>query len=49
MPDLRQTRKKLQTALLIMAGVDLLAGVLYFSPVIGSPESRRMASSRSAT
>ena len=42
MPDLRQTRKKLQTTLLIMAGIDVLAGILYFSPVIGSPESRRM-------
>jgi len=42
MPDLRQTRKKLQTALLVMAGIDLLAGAIYLSPVIGSPESRRM-------
>lgn len=42
MPDLRQTRKRLQTALLVMAGLDLLVGGLYFSPLIGSPESRRM-------
>ena len=42
MPDLRHTRKKLQTTLLIMAGIDVLAGALYFSPVIGSPETRRM-------
>jgi len=42
MPDLRQTRKKLTTALAVMAAVDLVAAVLYFSPVIGSAESRRM-------
>lgn len=46
MPDLRHTRKKLQTALLVMAGIDLLAGALYFSPLIGSPESRRMELNR---
>ena len=42
MPDLRQTRKKLKTALAIMAGVDLLAALVYFSPLVGSAESRRM-------
>jgi len=42
MPDLRQTRKGLKTALAIMAGVDLLAALLYFSPLVGSAESRRM-------
>ena len=42
MPDLRKTRKNLQTALAIMAGLDLLAAVLYFSPVVGSAETRRM-------
>jgi type IV pilus assembly protein PilO len=41
MPDLRQTRKNLTTAIAVMAGLDLLAAVLYFSPLIGSPESRR--------
>jgi type IV pilus assembly protein PilO len=41
MPDLRRTRKNLKTALAIMAGVDLLAAALYFSPVIGSAETRR--------
>jgi type IV pilus assembly protein PilO len=40
MPDLRKTRKDLKLALAIMAGVDLLAAVLYFSPLIGSAESR---------
>ena len=42
MPDLRQTRKGLKTALAVMAGVDLLAALLYFSPLVGSAESRRM-------
>jgi Tfp pilus assembly protein PilO len=42
MPDLRRTRKNLKTAIAIMAGVDLLAAVVYFSPLVGSAESRRM-------
>jgi len=41
MPDLRRTRKKLKTALAVMAGVDLLAAVVYFSPLVGSAETRR--------
>ncbi|MGO9088253.1 MAG: hypothetical protein ACLQBK_23830 [Candidatus Sulfotelmatobacter sp.] len=41
MPDLRKTRKSLKTALAIMAGVDLLAAIVYFSPLVGSAESRR--------
>lgn len=41
MPDLRQTRKKLRIALAVMAGVDLLAAAIYFSPLVGSAESRR--------
>jgi type IV pilus assembly protein PilO len=41
MPDLRQTRKKIKTALAIMAGVDLLALVIYISPLVGSADSRR--------
>ncbi len=41
MPDLRQTRKNLKTALAVMVGVDLLAAVVYFSPLVGSAESRR--------
>ncbi len=41
MPDFRQTRKSLKTALAIMAGVDLLAAIVYFSPLVGSAESRR--------
>jgi len=31
----------LKTALAIMAGVDLLAAAIYFSPIIGSPETRQ--------
>lgn len=42
MPDLRQTRKRLTIALVVMAGVDLLAAVLYFSPLVGSAETRRL-------
>ena len=41
MPDLRRTRKNLKSALAIMAGIDLLAAVVYFSPLVGSAESRR--------
>ena len=41
MPDLRRTRKKLKTALAIMAAVDLLAVIVYFSPLMGSAETRR--------
>ena len=42
MPDLRQTRKKLTVTMAILGGVDLLAAILYFSPVVGSAESRQM-------
>jgi len=41
MPDLRKTRKNLKMALAIMIGVDLLATAVYFSPLVGSAESRR--------
>jgi len=41
MPDLRRTRKNLKTVLAVMAGVDLLAAVVYFSPLVGSAETRR--------
>jgi type IV pilus assembly protein PilO len=41
MPDLRHTRKNIKTALAVMAGVDLLAAIVYFSPLVGSAESRR--------
>jgi len=41
MPDLRQTRKNIKTALAVMAGVDLLALIVYISPLVGSAEGRR--------
>ena len=46
MPDLRRTRKGLTTAIAVMAAIDLFAGLLYFSPLIGSPESRRQELNR---
>ena len=42
MPDLRRTRKDLKTALAIMIAVDMVAAIVYFSPLVGSAESRRM-------
>lgn len=42
MPDLRQTRKKLKLTLAILGGVDVLAAILYFSPLVGSVESRQL-------
>ncbi len=41
MPDLRQTRKRITTALVVMAAVDLLALIVYVSPLVGSAETRR--------
>jgi len=41
MPDLRQTRKNITTALAILLGVDVLAVGLLFSPIVGSASSRR--------
>src|SRR5260370_10591174 len=41
MPDLRQARKKIKTALAIMVGVDVVAAVILFSPLVGSTDSRR--------
>jgi type IV pilus assembly protein PilO len=46
MPDLRQTRKKLKTALVVMGAIDLLAAVIYISPLVGSAESRRQELNR---
>jgi|SRR5271165_4316552 len=40
MPDLRQTRKNIKIALGVMAGVDLLALIVYISPLVGSAEGR---------
>lgn len=46
MPDLRQTRKKVKLTLAILGGVNLLAAVVYFSPLVGSVESRQMERNR---
>jgi type IV pilus assembly protein PilO len=42
MADLRRTRKNVQTALLIIVGIDVLAAVAFFSPLVGSAESRML-------
>lgn len=41
MPDLRETRGKIQKALIAMLGVDLVCAGLLFSPLVGSSASRR--------
>jgi type IV pilus assembly protein PilO len=41
MPDLRQTRKNIKTSLAILVGVDVVALVVLFSPLVGSTDSRR--------
>jgi type IV pilus assembly protein PilO len=41
MPDLRQTRRKIRSALIAMLGIDLVAGIVLLSPLVGSTESRR--------
>lgn len=46
MPDLRKTRRKLKATLAVMAVVDLLAAVVYFSPLVGSAESRKLEVAR---
>jgi len=40
MPDLRQTRKSIKTALAVLLGVDVVAAVVLFSPLVGSTDSR---------
>jgi type IV pilus assembly protein PilO len=41
MPDLRQTRKNIKTALAVLLGVDVVAMAVLFSPLVGSTASRR--------
>jgi|SRR5208337_3864118 len=41
MPDLRQTTKKAKIALAALVLADLAAIGVYFSPLVGSPQSRR--------
>ena len=36
MPDLRQNRKNIKTSLAILLGVDVVALVVLFSPLVGS-------------
>jgi len=42
MPDLRQTRKKIQIALGVLLGVDVVAAAVLFSPLVGSTVSRQV-------
>ncbi|MFZ0536920.1 MAG: hypothetical protein WAM47_08650 [Candidatus Sulfotelmatobacter sp.] len=42
MPDLRQTRKRIKTVLVVLIGVDLVALLVLFSPLVGSTDSRRL-------
>ena len=46
MSDLRKTRKKLKTTLAVMIAVDLAAAIVYFSPLVGSTDSRRQELNR---
>lgn len=46
MPDLLRTRKQLKVTLAVLLGLDVLAVVLYFSPLIGSAETRRQELNR---
>jgi type IV pilus assembly protein PilO len=41
MPDLRHTRKQLKTTIAILVGVNIVLALAYFSPLIGSAETRR--------
>jgi type IV pilus assembly protein PilO len=41
MPDLRQTRKNIKTALGVLLAVDVVAAAVLFSPLVGSTDSRR--------
>jgi Tfp pilus assembly protein PilO len=49
MPDLRQTRKGIKTALVVMGVVDVLALVIFISPLVGSADSRRQEMNRLQT
>lgn len=42
MPDLRQTRKNIKTALAVLIAVDVVTVVVLLSPLVGSTESRRL-------
>ncbi len=49
MPDLRQTRKSIKTALVVMGAVDVLALLVFISPLVGSADSRRQEMNRLQT
>src|SRR5271169_4789727 len=42
MPDLRNSRRKLKIAIGAMVAIDVVAVAVLFSPLVGSPESRRV-------
>jgi len=42
MPDFRNSRRKLKIAIGAMVAVDVVAVAVLFSPLVGSPESRRV-------
>jgi len=42
MPDLRPTRKKIKIALSVLVGIDVVTMMVFFSPLVGSTESRRL-------
>jgi Tfp pilus assembly protein PilO len=46
MPDLRQTRRNIKNALGVLLGLDLVAVIVLFSPLIGSTNSRRQELNR---
>jgi Tfp pilus assembly protein PilO len=41
MPDLRDTRRKMKTALIALGVIDVIALGIWFSPLVGSERSRR--------
>jgi type IV pilus assembly protein PilO len=41
MPDNREARKKLKIAISALLAIDLVAALIYFSPLVGSERSRR--------
>ena len=41
MPDLRDARKKVQISIAVLLVVDVVAAVVFFSPLVGSEQSRR--------
>ncbi|MGC1374379.1 MAG: hypothetical protein WA824_19745 [Candidatus Sulfotelmatobacter sp.] len=46
MPELRQTRNKIKTALIVLLGVDIVAVAILVSPLVGSTDSRRQELNR---